>query len=359
MAAAIFAVNHRRRREAAKHVALFLGVFAVFALPYVGYLYHETGQVRFEAKTQDGLRYATRLAKGMSIGEVYFGIDSNLVENGNSNTSDLHQIQDTHVPFLQRARIVAGQAVRNLPALLRGLSGLQIGQPVLGVLLGLGLFAVPWDSVRAQSETPLLCTVAFTLLTFGTWPFYHDRFLFPLLTPCILWSARGLHHLEGIVRETATPLAPSWVTATSSLVVIACVAALCLAASIGVRSSDELSLAWSPLRFEKPVGKWLHDHSRGARARVMDTQPTAAFYGGAALVRYPWCDAATALRYVEHKDVDYVLLRDSDEGRRPYIDEWLRNPPGNFALRASFPGEVGTIRVYGHSSAPPGDFPSP
>jgi hypothetical protein len=81
--------------------------------------------------------------------------------------------------------------------------------------------------------------------------------------------------------------------------------------------------------------------------RLMDTQPTVAYYAGSVLVPYPWTDSATALRYIDHKQIAYLVFRDSDRERRPYLMQWLQQVPDErLRLVKTFNTNSGMIRVY-------------
>jgi 4-amino-4-deoxy-L-arabinose transferase-like glycosyltransferase len=325
----------------------FLGVFAVFALPYVAFLSAETGQLRWEGKSADGLRWATRTEAGETWGPIYFGIQSDLVETGNSNTSDLEQLLTTHVSALRRARILVRQGTANFPRLLRALGDPQLGQPFIAILVGLGLFGVAWSRDRLRRELPLLAVVALTLITFCGWPYFHDRFMFPLLPPLLVWAGAGLDRLRLWIRDTFAELSPRLASSkvlTAGFLSLA-VLPICSASAVGTRYSDELSQGWSSLSDDVPVGRWLR--FEGHSMRLMDTGPTVAYYAGAVLVPFPWCDGETALRYIDHKNISHVILRDSDRQRRPYLAEWLRQvPDGRLKLVKAFQSQSGQIRVY-------------
>jgi hypothetical protein len=269
------------------------------------------------------------------------------VETGASNTSDLEMLQTTHVSVVQRARIIARQAVSNFPKLLRAISDTQLGAPMVAILAALGLFGLAWDPDRLKAECALLVVGGFTLLTFCTWPFFHDRFLFPLLVPLVVWSGGGLDRLRAWTRDTSTALhLRSLGTMLLTVCLLgSCVAVLCSASAVGTRRSDELSQAWSALSDDVPVGQWLRD--QGPSARLMDTEPTVAYYAGAVLVPYPWSDGTTALRYIERKRIAYLIFRDTDAERRPYLTAWLQHTPDDrFELIKTFQGTSGRIRVY-------------
>jgi 4-amino-4-deoxy-L-arabinose transferase-like glycosyltransferase len=350
----VIAVNLRQWKPAAVRSGVLLGVFAVFAIPYILFLWQQTGQLRFEAKTADGVRYAQRELAGQSASQIYFAIDKNLLERGASNVSDLEMLQTTHASLPERVRMTVRQAIQNLPRLLRGFGDLQFGAPLLTVLAALGLFAVPWDLLRLRRELPLLAVTGFTLLTFCTWPFFHDRFLFALLAGLVVWGGVGLAWLGTWTKETAQQLR---LPGTVSRFAVACVLCLSialvgLAGMLGVPQTDEMSQSWMvpSLRDDVAVGHWLG--SQATRARLMDTGPTAAFYAGAVLVPFPWTDSATALRYIEHKHVQFLILREADRKRRPYLTQWWEHDPSDrFELIKSFSGQGGATRIYRWRSA--------
>jgi 4-amino-4-deoxy-L-arabinose transferase-like glycosyltransferase len=348
--------NLRDWRRAAGRAALLLAVLGLLAAPYVIFLHGQTGQLRFEAKSADGLRKMLREEAGWSEGEIYFKVGDDLVEQGNSNTSDLEQLTTTRIALGHRLRLTLRQGLRNLPRTLRGLGGLQLGQPFLGALVALGVFAVAWDRRRLRAEAPLLAVVGLTLLTFGTWPFFHDRFLFPVLPVLLVWSAAGLSLLGRQAAATARALVPQRrFGASAAAIAMGGAAALLIAsAAVGARASDDLSQAWSAHRDDASVGRWLRPLAGQERLRLMDSEPIVAYYAGAVLVPFPWTDAATALRYMARKDLSYVVLRDADTGRRPYLGAWLREPPPQLQLVKTFRGDSGAIRVYRWGGGTPG-----
>ncbi len=349
----LMTLNLRRYRVAAARAGVLLAVFAVFALPYIGFLWKQTGQLRFEAKTAEGLLMAE---KNIPAGQFRFGIDSNLVETGVSNTSDLSQLQGAHAPLGHTLHLLAHEAVRNVPHLLHGLADAQLGSPLLLVLAALGLFALPWDRARLTSEAPLWTATGLTLLTYTTWPFSHDRFLFPVMPALLIWAGAGLAYLRGWTRAS---LAGLRVAARLAPILMTCVLAIPIGltaayAALGVRWSDELNQSWNDpqLQDDEVLGRWLR--GQGHPVRIMDTGPTVAFYAGDVLVTYPWTDADTALRYIAHKDVTFLILRDGEDKSRPYFEDWLRSPPGgNFELVLNFAGASGVSHVYRWRAAPP------
>jgi 4-amino-4-deoxy-L-arabinose transferase-like glycosyltransferase len=314
-----------RWRPALRRVVLLGAVFAVFALPYVAFLHRETGQLRFEAKTADGIAYSLRRAAGEPLGKIYFGVDRDLKETGLGNTSNLELIRSTHASLAARARMTVANGKMNLARLLGGLGGLAFGGPFFGALVALGLFGTAWSRRRLDEELPLVAAVGLTLVTFTAWSYFHDRFLFPLLLPAVVWAGYGLDLAGGWMRVSllnwrASPrLATGLGLAAPALALVLS----CGTSAIGVRDVDELSDAWSALRFERPLAEELGHGAAPGHSRIADSRATIAFYAGAVLVPLAWSDEVTALRYFDAKQVDYLVIRDSDRHHFPYMAAWL------------------------------------
>jgi 4-amino-4-deoxy-L-arabinose transferase-like glycosyltransferase len=354
-AVAIVLFNRGRWREAARRAAVLLGVFAIFAVPYVHFLYRETGQLRFEAKTADGIRYAQRKAAGQDWGEIYFAIDPvTLKEKGATNTSDLSMLLDTHSTVGERARTMLHQGMHNLPRLLQALGDLQLGQPAFGLCIALGFFGGAWTRQRLRRDLALLIALGLTLLTFCSWPFFHDRFLFPLLPALLVWGGAGLDRLATWARTSATSIGVGEraVRLSAPAAVFSCLFLVSFAGASGVRESDELSMSFMvpAYREDRAIGEWLRQQGTAVgrpRPRIMDTGPLVAFYAGGVLVPYPWADTPTTLRYIEQRDIDFVVVRHSDGKHRPYLAAWFQQMPDErFQLVKTFAAENGESRLY-------------
>jgi 4-amino-4-deoxy-L-arabinose transferase-like glycosyltransferase len=350
--AALVLANRGQAALAARRAGVVVVVFSIFALPYVRFLYQETGQVRWEAKTPDGIRYAQRQAAGQSWGEIYFAIDKDtLEEHGATNTSDRDMILKTHASPGERLRMFTRQGAHNLPRLLQALGDLQLGQPAFGICIVLGFFGLTWDRERFRHDLFLLLGSAVTLGTFCTWPFFHDRYLFPLIPALSIWGGVGLERIRQWARASVggVGLSARAVVLAAPVTVGLVVFFVCVSGAAGVRESDEIQQSWTVRSHidDIPIGHWIRQQSAGtARPRIMDTGPIVPFYSGGVLVPYPWTDAATALRYIAHKNVAYLVVRDVDAHRRPYLAEWIDKPPAGFQLLRTFPSDDGVARLY-------------
>ena len=113
------AVNQRQRSLVLGRTALFLAAFSIFALPFVFFLYSQTGEIHLEAKSPEAIVTAFSEQEGQHWGLTYFAIDCDLKGIGISMVSNLELLKAPCPSLLQVARISLRQAKRNLPWLLR------------------------------------------------------------------------------------------------------------------------------------------------------------------------------------------------------------------------------------------------
>jgi len=108
-----------------------------------------------------------------------------------------------------------------------------------------------------------------------------------------------------------------------------------------------------PLR---TAGEWLKAHAPGPRT-VMDGPTLLAFHAGATFVPLPYSDSDVAIRYLDKRQVNFLVL--SDYGRetspRPYLQAWMDH--GVPSARARLIYDVhqdgaGRVRIYAWD--PPG-----
>jgi hypothetical protein len=188
------------------------------------------------------------------------------------------------------------------------------------------------------------------VLAVTTVQFHHDRYFFPLVPPVLAWCGPGLVRLCRWTYESAANwgLDAPFCKGLAAWLVMSWVILVVVASAVGVRLSDDLSQSWTKSLEDVEIGKWLKKQA-GDRVRIMDTYPTAAYYAGAVLVNYPWSDGEPAVRYAIKKDVSYLILRNSDCEKRPYLEEWIWSGPGEFAkLKKTLRSASGdVIRIYG------------
>ena len=320
--------NHHRRLQITLGSGLLLTTFLVLAVPYITFLSWETGELRVEGKSPLNYSVGQGIAEGKDRGEVSYSIDKDLVEHGVWNRSNLSVIKQSHFTFNEVARYAVVSAKRNLPELANVLASSSfLGSPILFALAVLGLFRRSWNRELAVSQMFLFMIAAvFVLALLSILEGIRPRYYFPFLPIFVVWAAKGVTELSrwgGSTTQIVLHRKP--VSRRVEIAVLwVSVAGLCLLALSGVRHLPELSNFGPENRYVKEAGEWLRSSSLEPRI-VMDTQGNLAFHAGAKYVPFPYSDSATALRYVDKKNVDFIVLRESDWSSRPYLRDWLEN----------------------------------
>jgi len=320
--------NHQRRLQIALGSGLLLTTFLVLAVPYIAFLSWKTGELRVEGKSPLNYSLGQGIIEGKDKGEVSYSIDKDLVEHGVWNRSNLSVIKQSHFTFNEVARYAVVSARHNLPDLANVLaSSYFLGSPVLFALAILGLFRRGWNRELAASQIFLFLITAVLVLAllsiFGTIKVRNYYLFLPIL---VVWAAKGVTELSrwgGSTTQIILHRKP--VSRRIEIVVLwISVAALCLLALSGVRFVPEFRDFGPENRYIKEAGEWLRNSSLEPTI-VMDTQGNLAFHAGAKYVPFPYSDSATALRYVDKKKVDFIVLRESDRSSRPYLPHWFEN----------------------------------
>lgn len=341
----IFAPSNRS--FAMKQSLALVAVFALLAAPYVAFLTIEIGHVRFEAKTPEGRMFSKLVAEGMSIQQIYHGIDPDLTEHGLSMISNLQVIQEAHFSTHDILGSMVRASKSNFPHFLSELGGgLYFGNPVLFGLAMLGIFGMAWNRDQLACQLLIIAVSATAILALTSWPFWHERFQFPLCAAFILWGAGGLAVFASWVSNTLRNAGVNESNAQQLgrvFVVLAVTSIIGLSVS-GIRHLDEVSDGWE-LKSGKQVGLWLRTLSPPPR-HIADTGPTTAFYSGTALTTFPDAAPDVALRYLASKNVDTIILR-TNVTTEPWMADWIKNgiPDSRARLVAKIPKPDGTTFI--------------
>jgi hypothetical protein len=96
------------------------------------------------------------------------------------------------------------------------------------------------------------------------------------------------------------------------------------------------------------AGAWIASEP-GDPPRIAGLDTIVAFHAGGTHVWLPYCDGETALRYLEKKRIDYVVLRTTLADRLPYLEDWALNGPPDPRARKVFAADLGegdAVTVY-------------
>jgi hypothetical protein len=287
------------------------------------------------------------MSGGMSYLEAGYGIDADLHEEGIHLKSgrDVLQSRVTRVnrsdSLASAVRYFLGSARRNFGSLLRVVTDDRpFGSPLLFALTLIGLFRSSWSKHRITGEAILLTafsTSLFILLVGQTHDFRHTLLLLALLA---VWGAKGVDELA----EWATGTVSSVFSGSLDHVRVALRGLLVLVLSgmalQAINTVGEFSQSSNVQ--PKEAGLWLKRHAPGAKS-IMGTGTTVPYYAGGDLQYLPYAGSDLALRYIERKDPDFVVLESVKA--RPYLENWLKDGIPSRKARLIYTGGTGDDRV--------------
>jgi len=311
---------------AARQGLSLLAAFALLALPYVWWLHAQSGQWRMEGKS--ALNYATELMmeRGSDSYEASFRIEPDLTERGVWMKSHAAALQQVKMPLAElvpyavhRLKLVAPFLKNTLTA------GGMLGAPWLFILSLLGFFSKPWTRQLAVAQLLFLSILggAGSALLFI---FYlSPRFLITFIPFLSIWAASGALVVFDWLTATVGVLfhgryARALVWTGRALTVLA----VPLGTLQGVANLYELQMFDHDKRPIKLAGEWLDHYAPGAKV-VTDSLDVLPFHAHATFVPLPYAESGTALRYLRHKHVRFVVLHDTDTTSTPYLKSWVAN----------------------------------
>jgi 4-amino-4-deoxy-L-arabinose transferase-like glycosyltransferase len=324
LAAATFLTKRRQVGRVARLCSLLLAVSLILASPYVTWLSVQTGQFRWEGKTPLNYALAASQVANMIPGEVEFAISGDLEEKGIWNRSNLSVIKSTEFNFAQVIHTTLTIAPSTLSYIAKTITGAGFGSPPLFGLVVLGLFGKPWSRELIISQFYLLFVLlgvpSLSLLSVGI---MYPRYLLLFLPIMIIWASNGVILVSDWAGASGAPIARR---ASMAVGLITSVTLILLTALLG-RGSGEFTLFDYRSRPVKEAGKWLAAFTPGPKT-VMDGTGTLAFHAGASFLSFPYSGLSLALKYIDKKKVDFLVLRDGRLGwlpPAPYAKDWLEN----------------------------------
>jgi 4-amino-4-deoxy-L-arabinose transferase-like glycosyltransferase len=310
---------------AAKHALCLLAAFAVFALPYVLWLHAHSGQWRLEGKSP--LNYATQLKmeQGIDPYDASFGVATDLSEQG--------VWMRPHATALQSVKMAPKDIVRYLARRVGSVSGFlkntlvaggMLGSPLIFALALIGLFSKPWPRELAIAQLFFFCILAISSTALFFIFYLSPRFLITFIPFLSLWAAAGIVALRDWLATTLELAMPKrglrWLPTGFGLLLLIAVP---LGTLQGVASLYELRMFNASNRPVKIAAQWLDHYAPGPKI-VTDSLDVFPFHARATFVPLPYADSSTALRYLEKRQVRFIVLRDADKTSTPYLESWLK-----------------------------------
>jgi hypothetical protein len=203
--------------------------------------------------------------------------------------------------------------------------------------------------MRAQSVLAL--ALAGSLLSLLSIQFFQPRYAWVLLPFMVLWAAAGLdwvsrtlgHRLGGLRFRLSAPIITATVGGALATSVL-----LLAGRSALVQPYDEWGESKLGAQQVKTAGLWLATQAP-AGMRIMDAASAIPYYARADGLALPYASKDLALRYIDYKAPDYVVLRGALGTQRPYLTEWVENgiPQHDAQLVYDTGGATGErIRIY-------------
>jgi hypothetical protein len=376
--AALFALAATEGSAAirSKRAIVAIAVFAALLLPQVVFIYRSTGKVRLEGKSAIIFALSDRIFTARASLEGDRPINAQVDEPSSSPNVDSWQpwqekwassaintnleptgvwmrpnadvIRETRISLRSLAHIVRTAVRLNAPQFLETLSSKWFGAPFLPALALLGAVRRPWRHPRASSFLFVILVPATAVVaTFSTiWAY--PRFYFVLVPFLLIWVANGLVQVGEWSKASSATAGRRWFNPVLAAWIIPGMIGLAMLIYPirAVRALYEFT-AGSPYTLtDKQAGLWIGQQQAGP-VTIMDLTVPLAFHADAQFVPFPYCNGALALRFLDSKEVDYVVLRRQEKFTK-YYDEWLANgiPDSRAEFVRAFSGPDGEILVY-------------
>ncbi|HVR75212.1 MAG TPA: glycosyltransferase family 39 protein [Planctomycetota bacterium] len=297
-------------RGGALRIAAFLGAFLLLALPFVIYLYFQTG--RWALTTKSTTSYTTTRALVDRDAVQYQRDTWGLNEKGEVK----YYAREFDRGILQllageyRARVL-GDVKANIRNAYNTLLRPWVCGRALLLLAFLGLFAAPWSRTRFAAEVfnfLIVLSLASMLVFFVT-----ERFLYGLLLPIIFWAACGVDHIFTWIETTDFPAVPAGSLARR---VLQGAALALLAGYLGLTALKHFQVRSRSHAEVFDAAAWLNKNTP-EDAVVMSTNMEVAFHAGRQWLPLPVASRAEVAAYGKKHGATHLCLRGNYLALRP------------------------------------------
>jgi 4-amino-4-deoxy-L-arabinose transferase-like glycosyltransferase len=338
--------------KALRGAALLFGAWLILMAPYAVFQHRHTGQYRFEGKWNINYTLGNRIDAGMGYFQAGFTMDDKLQMIGPLLDSSIYAAYTPYSRSLPtKVRYFAHAIHRNWITAYDELFSVDVGGPVTILLVVLGLFGRPWDARRLRHEFILMVmgiSIVFLLLTAAH---IEHRYAYPLPVIFLLWAAAGLDVFQDWMVRTLSSwgavVRPFANYAAQATVVSFC-AVLVLFSLVGMRTDWFFMIQQKDFLGIKDAGQWLHSQPPDAK-KMFGFEGRVAYYADATIIIFPYADSATALRYLESKNVDYIVLDSLNIRNMPTMGEWFNKGVPDPRAHLVFESGQGTkdqIKIY-------------
>ena len=340
----IMAVVTRERRTPLIATLGLVGAFAVLAAPNVAFLTSTTGQFRLQAKGTLGYYWGERMNRGMSYMESALGIGPQLQEEGVFMRPNLEVMKSTKYSASQYLSFIIRAARRNLLPIARTLTAqADVGSPWLFLLVAMGLFRTAWDRRRLVLEGNLLAVAALSVAVLLAIQELWFRYYLVAIGFLLLWAGKGATELASWGRDTFVRVTGSARFAAGVGAICAAIAMVLVLATAARALPSNVQFAESHNRERRQAGLWLAQQ-QPSPTWVMDVGVQVGYYANAHVAYLPFAEEGTALRYIDKRKPDYIVLLGAEPGGLPYTAKWFKD--GIPDSRAVLVYDEGTATSY-------------
>jgi 4-amino-4-deoxy-L-arabinose transferase-like glycosyltransferase len=317
-----------------KAIVYLVLAFGLTILPYITWLSIQTGSPRIEAKSVSNYVEARGWANGLHAGEIFFAVDPQLNEVGLSNQSDLATIRQTKLTTRKVLWLAMHGATKNVKSLVTTLLETRLfGGTLFALLVGIGALGVTEDRDSLARRMFLLVACAASVVPLFSLHDFHDRFVFPFLTFLLPFAGYGVVRLFESVRTILLNLTDHRSPLLSKVFAVGTAAGMTVAVLVLESHSmlhletevrlpaEDITVRRGDTSFNQ-IGKAIAKFNL-QYPLVMDAHAAIGYYAKASDWPLPYCDSATAVRYIEKKKPDFIVLQSSTAQVFPYVKDWM------------------------------------
>ncbi len=322
----IVARTHVRR--AALGSALIIGTFLLVASPYIRFLYVHTGGLRWEGKWNLNYSIAYRFRSGMSFTEAAYGLAPDATSAGPQMEPFRFAAYSPYPHSLaDKLQTLWAMAKLNWQDETHFVRDRALGGPLVLALALLGLFRKSWSRRRLFHEAIIICMVISIVFLGVTNCEVQIRHVFVLAAFWSLWAAKGIDEVGKWTRSLMCSLKAGFLPGakTMGLVVEAGLVVAVLALALDATGRDSgVNTEQSRFAYVKQACLWLKDYSPGPK-RIACVGAIPTYYAQGTLIALPYAGSDQALRYLDSKNVDFIVLDSHYVSNFPELSEWMKH----------------------------------
>ena len=338
--------------KALRGVGLVFGAWLVLMAPYAAFQHRHTGQYRFEGKWNINYTIGNRIDSGMNFWQAGYSIDNRTHWVGPLLDSSLYAAYTPYPHGIRDKLVYFGKAIRrNWPLTYEEIVSVDLGGPIMLLLVVLGLFGTEWSLARLRHEFVLTVMAVSIVILLLTAAHVEHRYVYPLAVILLLWIAAGFEVMRNWTVRTVT----SWgeklrpfAGAAGKAAVASLWILLLVFSAVGMRTDWYFMIQREGFLGIKEAGLWLGSQSPKPK-RMFGFEGRVAYYADAAIIIFPYADSAETLRYLESKQIDYIELDNWSMRNFPTLDDWFTNgipDPRAHLVFQSTQGSKDQIKIY-------------